>query len=230
MKASNIILFSMIGSITLLIITGAMQIRFGDHADKAGSEESNLQSQTIELSDFSYVVVNNFDLTLTLAPGSKSEFEIGYEEGFEKPVFHYNMKGDTLVIDSLEWSDKHAMYHFKLVMPETVASIKARNAFLSIQDCDNDRLQLNLQNARVNLDENNRFHSLDISGNNRSSVNSYLHTLDSLTLDLDNSQMNVNGIVGKLKGSMQNHSELSIKEVNEFAFKKDGSCRLNHWN
>ena len=115
-------------------------------------------------------------------------------------------------------------------MPAT--RIKGINSQFRIRDLVSDRLSLTLDNCNVDITDANgkALHQLTLIGRNGSQVSSKDYKVDSLTVNLDNSKATLPVATKNLSGSISDHSELNVKDVDHFDFTKDGSSKLTHWN
>ena len=231
MKTSNIILSIVFGSLTLLIVTGMIQVRFSKFTTGNESTFSDMESKTTELPAFKYLVING-QHDISIETSSDNQMIQKYEKGKSLPKIDYTVNGDTLFINADIQVDMDKNYLALHIPVDQIEIIKAKNSDLRISNFTGGKLVLKLDKSSVYLGNKNgnNIPSLTVYGINESVINSSTFEVDSLDIQLDNSNASIPIIVNNLSGSINNNSDLSIKEVGHFNFSKDGSSKLSHWN
>ncbi|MEX1238622.1 MAG: hypothetical protein WEB30_02865 [Cyclobacteriaceae bacterium] len=225
MKTSNIILATLLGSITFIIIAGAVQVRVTGSKLTAHTEQV---LEAIDLRDFKYLVIQK-SINLTIAPSEKSQLEIRSATGEKRPRVNYRQVGDTLFIDGIEFGPEGRSLVVILKAPlNNLELIKAEEANFALQDFPGATLDVDLNRTSFNLrsTDASTIGRLRISGVNHSSIWSSNLNVDTLTLYLDESSANIPGTIQQLKGSMANNATLSVGDIAQIDFRKDSSSKL----
>jgi hypothetical protein len=219
------ILSTLIGSITLVIVTGAMQLRFTGDLKSPFAEKVYSES---DLNGFKYLVIRKA-INLSISASEQTRITIYNAEGQGKPNVRYHQDGDTLFIDeiALNPGDRTLSVVVK-APPRNIISIRSENSAFELSDFPTQMLLIDLDESRLSLNGRNdlRVGTLKISGINNSELNINEVQLDTLDLTLDHSEGNIQGAIMKLRGSMVNHASLTARDVNDIEFKKDSSSTL----
>lgn len=234
MKTSNIIFSSIIGSITLIILSGAIEWRFfGDkNPNRFEISPDNIEAfkQNIDLPEFQYLVINDMPLSTNIILGGKNEIELILKNKSEASVLDYHIKGDTLFIEGVNENGSVLLSVNLFMTHGQLNGINSNQSGVNINQYNNDSLTLVLNHTTIDIHQPCVIGSLSIFGTDQSTVNVYSAQVDTLKLDLNNSTVRMQTIINKLQGQMSNHSELDLRDVSDLDFKKDNSSRLNYWN
>ena len=225
MKTSNTILITLIGSISLIIVAGAMQLRF------TGIEKTKLAEQLFlssDLTEFKYLVIRE-SVNLTVAHSDETKLMVWNAPGEEKPAVRYHFTGDTLIIDQIKFGSHARTLAVTINTPsQNIEWIDVENSEFSLKDFAVKSLAIKLSGSRLNLyaEKTLKAGKLKITGIGDSYIDAYNVQLDTLELHLDKSQARISVPIGKLKGAMVNNASLFIQDVADIEFRKDSSSRL----
>lgn len=225
MKTSNIILSTLIGTITLVIISGALQLRLTgekklDYVDKVYSETS--------LSDFKYIIIKE-STNLNIISSNESKLQVYFPPGEKKPQVLFHQQGDTLFIDHIRMGANDRSLFVNVKTPvENVLWIQAKNAAFSVSDFPAKALTIDLNNSRLSIHANStlKMGTLNINAMENSQIDSHDVSIDTLTIHLDQSQARLPVSIHKLRGTMSHSSSLFANDVSDIEFKKDSSSHL----
>ena len=227
MKTSNILLTSLLASITVTTLAMMIDIGYG-----GGSPEyTEYDQQDISLPAFTHLQVHDNNRSVIVEAASSGSIKLFTMKGHQMPSVIYHMQGDTLVIDQFE-NHKQVGAYFTLQVPHNgLQGITAQNTEVILNDYPFETMSLSLDNAKVQIypRERNRVTRLLVNGLNNSHVN-VSTTIDTLSLNLDHSSAVVDDAINVLRGSIENSSSLGVRKVDVFEFRKDESSRLDHWN
>ena len=227
MKTSNIILTSLLGSITVTTMAMMIDIGFG-----GGSPEyTEYDQQDISLPAFNHLQVHDNSRSVIVEAASSRSIKLFTMKGHQIPSITYHMEGDTLVIDQFE-NHKQVGAYFTLQVPHNdLQGITARNTEIILNDYPFETMSLSLDNAKVQIYPQIRknYIMLSVDGSNGSHVN-IASSVDTLSLKLDRSSIVVDEPIKILRGTITNSSSVGVREVSNFDFTKDESSRLDHWN
>jgi hypothetical protein len=152
------------------------------------------------------------------------------EAGKEVPKVNYHINGDTLVIDGFKKIEK-VKSSFKIIVPEnSFRQLECVTCDISVQSGKSDSLTLKLVSSQVSKWDNQevQFKMLRIVGSGNSHVQLRSIQTDNLDVMLDNCQVNVQGPVDLLTGSIINKTHLEVDNVLNFLFQRDSTSRLSH--
>lgn len=227
MKTSNILLTSLLGSITVTTLAMMMDIGYGD----GDPEYTQYDKQDISLPAFSHIQVRDNHRSVIVKSGSPGAIQLFTMKGNQMPSVTYHLQGDTLVIEQFE-DHKQVGAYFTLQVPKNeLQGISAVNTEVILNDYQFETMSLSLNKAKVQIypGDRNNLARLSVHGINHSHVN-VSTTIDTLSLNLDQSSIVVDDAIDVLRGSMENSSSLGVRKVGLFEFRKDESSRLDHWN
>lgn len=224
MKTSNIILTCLAGSVTLIVTTAFLQLRFtglkkAEYADKISAK--------INLPTFKFLLIRE-SMNLSIVPSYSTSLLIENGKDQEKPLVNYHVQGDTLFIDQAKSVKEDRTLSITLqTAPGNLEWIKAVESAVKLQGYDTPTLTIDLDNSRLSLYSTDSVYikNLQINGTNHSWVNAYSIYVDSLDLNIDASEVLFHSTVDHLSGSMVNHSKVFAGDAMNINFTKDESSR-----
>ncbi len=225
MKTSNMILITLIGTITLVIISGALQLRLTgerklDYVDKVYSETS--------LSEFKYIIIKE-SVNLNIISSNESKLQVYFPPGEKKPQILFHQQGDSLFIDHIKMgADDRSLFVTVETPVGNVLGIKAQNAAFSVSDFPAKALTIDLKNSRLSIHANSalKMGTLNINAVENSQIDSRNVHIDTLTIHLNQSQARLPVLIHKLRGTMSHNSSLFANDVSDMEFKKDSSSHF----
>ena len=223
MKISNIILLSLFGSISMIIIAGALQLRF------TGTEKAHFWEETSEVLDlqpFRHLVIKKA-WNINIQSSEELKLIISGAKDQEKPRIYFHQNGDTLFIDSIGLRPEHRTFGLTINTPtEDLQEVHALGSYFSIADFHGDSLKITLDKSNLNLRsvKNERIGSLDLIGVNQSSIGTHKVQFDAVKLSLDNSSARF-GHITELKGTISNKATVHTQRVNLIELKMDSTSR-----
>lgn len=219
MKLSNIILSSLIGSISLAIIAGSLQLRLTGEL-KSYNAPANVD--TIGVAPFRNLVIHKA-WNLTIMPGDEPGIVIlGAADGMQ-PKIHYHTSGDTLHIDSIGKLPPGRGFWMSIHTPDGLGQIRGQHASFTLMDYNGDELAVNLDDSRftMNAKGTSTIGRLQITGKNGSVFIANRVAFDTVTVDLLASQATINDEIDKLRGSIKHGSSLSAPRAADIQLQKD---------
>lgn len=227
MKTSNILLTSLLGSITATTLAMMIDIGYGG----GDPEYTEYDQNDITLPTFTHLRVHDNERSVIVQTSSTGSIRLLTMKGHQMPSITWHMQGDTLVIDRFE-NHKQVGAYFTLQVPsDDLQGISAQNTEIILNDYPFERMSLYLDNAKVQIYPKDRYNprQLFVTGDRHAHVN-VSAKIDTLAVDLDQSSIVVDDAINVLRGSMENSSSLGVRKVEVFEFRKDESSRLDHWN
>lgn len=227
MKTSNIILASLLGSITVTTMAMMIDIGFG-----GGSPEyTQYDQKDIQLPPLRHLKVHNAPRSVSVEVSASGAIRLFTIKGNQMPSITYHMNGDTLVIDQFDNHDLVGAYFTLQVPGNELHDIYALNTEVVLNDYPFERMSLHLDDATVQVYPKIRENLivLSVDGSNGSHVNIGSH-VDTLSLKLNRSSIRIDDTIQVLQGTITNSSSVAVREVSNFDFTKDESSRLDHWD
>ena len=230
MKTSDLILTIVAGSFTVLMVTGMVQNRYFEKPNH-GSHDINLQAHSVDLPAFHYVVINN-QSNVEIKPAGSSQLVVRYAQDEKVPEVSYHVSNDTLYVGNSMDSIQNHTYTQLMIPAMSTGWIKGVNSSVRLYGFYAGKLNLELDKSRAELNSNQgeNLTELTIHGTNDSNFDVNSFKVDSLKVQLDESNAVLSVRAANLSGSIKNHSRLSIKDVDHFDFSRDETSRLEHWN
>src|SRR5690606_9490929 len=147
MKTSNILLTSLLGSITVTTLAMMMDIGYGD----GDPEYTQYDKQDISLPAFSHIQVRDNHRSVIVKSGAPCAIQICSMKGNQRPSVTYHLQGDTLVIEQFE-DHKQVGAYFTLQVPKNeLQGISAVNTEVILNDYPFETMSLSLNKAKVQI-------------------------------------------------------------------------------
>lgn len=219
MKLSNIILLSLIGSVSVAIIAGSLQLRL---TGELKSNYYNKDVDTIRVEPFRHLVIHKA-WNVTIMAGEKPGIVIQSASGGVKPSIHYHTSGDTLHIDSVRLLPDVRGFWMSVHAPEGLTHISGTNASFGLMNYSGEALTVNLDDSRfsINASDTSRIGRLDIIETNGSAFEAHRVSFDTVAVDLVSSQATLDGEIDKLHGAIMNGSRLRAPGATDIQIRKD---------
>jgi hypothetical protein len=224
MKLSNKILLGFFGFIFLYLTAVFAEIRWSGTSNTI--DDSNSIAETVDLSGISYLIVTNLEKEVSVIGSDRPRLELRSSSGNWLAKLKYKVSGDTLMLSGLQ-SEETRTLRISVFVPKTsFKGITVNENMVIVEALQQDFLQLS-QNAgrvwmsgsiigRIQMDLSNKAY-LDISGTK----------LDTLSAEIEGSEVRMSSPVGLVQGSLKNKAFLQVSHIQEIQLKKDESSRLN---
>jgi hypothetical protein len=227
MKTSNIIFFSLVGSISAIIMAGAIQLRLTGTTDNTRNT-SERKLVDAPLKPFKYLVITE-TTNLQIKEGAQSGLVVTVGKNDPDAIVKHHQAGDTLFIDQLAFGeDGRSLTGTLTVNPATLKFIGATKSSFSIYDVTVDNLEVNLDESRFYADASKNMMLGNISVD---AVNSDFSAsnveMDTLNIRLDQSSAYFNNEINKVKAVLKNESSISAPNAGDMEIRKDKTSRIN---
>ena len=235
MKTSNIILSSLIGSITLLCILGLISYKLtSTPRAQPILEHENHQTHSIELRDFRYLEVKESkDFFIEIATGLDREIKIITRAGTEIPVVDYHISGDSLFIDNFHPNSNNSNWwvsHLTIYIPVgELKGVKGKNAKLKFQNFTGTFPEIDADATQIIIDNSSGKGKLVCNLRNKSTL-TINNRIDTLYMHLDNSTLKIINPLVLIKGEMLNNATLNYKGAGEIVLKQDETSKIQSLN
>lgn len=222
MKLSNKILIGFLGFIFLYLTAAFAELRLNGTPNVI--DDTNSLAETVDLPGISYLVVKDFDKNIQVIGSDRTRLEVRSFSGDWLKELMYSVSGDTLTLSGFHSEDAKIKISV-FVSGASLKGITLNSATATVEGLQQGRLHLSqksgsiwMTDSQLAIMEVDLLQSrLDISGT----------VLDTLSAQLETSQVNISSPVGRLQGSMKNSASLHLNDIGEIQVKKDKSSRLS---
>lgn len=224
MKTSNIILLTLIGSITFFLIAGMLQLRFT--GKKRVYAEVLLSSET--LPEFSHLVIRR-SVNLSIVPATHTRIVVKGGKTSATPDVKYHQRGDTLFIERIRMADNDWTLAVTIETPaENIRHISATDTRFALMNFAADSLLVDLKNSRLSIhgDRLMKVDYLKLSGSDDSNFYTSKIEIGRVDVYLERSQARMPGPIQTLRRSLHGNSTLFAPKVLDLGLTKDSSSRL----
>ncbi|OHX67304.1 hypothetical protein [Flammeovirga pacifica] len=221
MKKSNILLISILSSVTLFIISGAIV------SVAKGKPEVNNNSFSISTPTFNHVLMNKTNYSVNAKTGEKYELVVWLEKGEEKINLPFITKGDTLILSPISEELSSKIRFVEMTIPAEEMEFELKDAQIDFNNYSNKELKIKLDQSSVNMYSynDNYISKLDISIKNKSDF--YSNTsLDHLNLSITNSSFTNQASIKEVIGEASDSSKVYIESPGLTNLKKDASSKV----
>lgn len=223
MKLSNKILLGFFGFIFLYLNAAFTEIRLTGSPNIINDQNSI--AETVDLPVITYVVLKGVEKEVNVIGADQSLLEVRSLTGDVLKKLKYEVSGDTLTLSGIDAGDREN-FKVNVFVPSTrfkainvnssEATIKGLNTPLlniyqktgsiSVNDCRIAKIELDLNTAYLTISD---------------------ATVDTVSIKLETSTVNIYSPLTLLQGSIKNQSVLRIGDTREFQLTKDESSRLS---
>ncbi|AZQ64008.1 hypothetical protein EI427_17780 [Flammeovirga pectinis] len=224
MKKSNIYLLSILCSVTLFIILGALV------SVARGKKSSYDNSSNSSVPAYSHIVLKNTNYDVEVKTGDKYEMKIRFNREEEKFEIPFNVRQDTLFLSKLPSDLVDKIKAIELNIPIDNLDIKAQKSRIDLNSYLGKSLKIELDQAESNIykSSENGFSFINIQCINKSKFYSR-SKCDRLQLDVRDSDFENWGAVGNITGSVKDKSSVMINEPGETKLEKDKESKVQYF-
>ena len=223
MKLSNKILIGFFGCLFLYLTAVFAEIRLTGIPNIIN--DSNSIAEKVSLAGVKHVILNDVSRSVIIVASDKSELEVRSISGKELQNLQYEVLGDSVILSGFK-SEPASNLKITVFIPEGLKRIAVNSSEAHVEGFRQENLNISENEGHVFLLDN-EISKLQIRLSNRSHLDASNSMLDTLSADVDGSQVYAAAPMKVAQGSIQNSSFLQLGDVGEIAIKKDNSSRLN---
>ena len=227
MKLSNKILIAFFASGFVYLTAVFAEVRLRGTPNNIN--DTNSIAETVDIPRVRYLVLQNLGEDIAVIGSDTPRLEVRSISGNLLKRLEYNISGDTLTLSAFETEEENIVVMISVyVADDGLEAITVNDAAASVKNFEKDLLYLSQNGGRVWLADS-EFGRLSISVAGKSNLHINATSLDTLTANIDHSEVTVSTPLTLLQGSMGNNSFLRMNAVTEIQFRKDATSRINMW-
>ncbi len=228
MKLSNKILIGFFGLVLTYMLAAFTEVRLRGESSHFTSENAIVEN--IALAEVGFIVVPDLDKKVTITTDEEPRIRLRSIKGDLSKHVSYSMKGDTLVFERLTVPEDTRYELHVFVQSGQVRGIDATYSSLEVGDLGRATLDVTQKGGVLVMGGNFSMDTMNLQASRGAQFDTWNSQVDVLALDMNSANVEIRGVVGRLEGEMINESYLSVGSAREFAFRKDGTSRLNYRN
>jgi hypothetical protein len=228
MKTSKIIFSSLLGAIALLILAAFIDIKINGH--KKNTYPSDLfKVNKTNIPPFKVLYLNNC-VDIELIRNDSSSIEMIFQKDSLLSRLNYTIAGDTLFVIDNRQSNRKTI-SCKIHATGKLASIILENSDISMSNLCSGSLSLKLNGGKININTDKKgnpsLSSIVVDARNHSSLYTGEFRVDSLSLVLRNSEVNIELNAKKIHGTLADSSKIYARQPGEIYLKKDSTSTIS---
>ena len=224
MKLSNKILLSFFGFAFLYL--NAIFVEFRVNGIPNVLNDDNSIAESINIPGVTFIVLDNVTRDVKIIESDQPRLEIRSLSGGVLSNLKYQISGDTLKLLGFALRDNTRVRISVFVGSKTLAGIAIHKSSVSIEGLKQDRLNIFGNDGRVWM-SGNMITTIDANVSKHSSFGIVGPSVDSLLVNIEESEVNIHTAVGVLESTLENRASLHLDKVQVAQFKKDETSRLN---
>ena len=224
MKLSNKILIGFFGFAFVYLTAVFAEVRIKGTPNIIN--DTNSIAETVDISGVSYLVLQDMDHDIAVGVSDNPRLEVRSISGDLLKRLKYNIAGDTLTLSELQ-SEERRTVKISVFVPEGgLKGMKIIHAGASVKGLAQDHLYISQNAGRIWMSDS-RIGKIQIEASSKSFLNISATGLDTLSANIDSSEVSVSSPVRLLEGSMKNKSFLRMNDIDQIQFEKDETSRFN---
>ncbi|MBX2970406.1 MAG: DUF4097 family beta strand repeat protein [Cyclobacteriaceae bacterium] len=221
MKLSNKILIGFFGFIFIYLTAAFAELRLNGIPNFIN--DTNSMAETVDLEAVSYLIIKDVDKNVQVIGSDRPRLEVRSFSGDWLAKLTYSVSGDTLTLSNLHAANTNI--RVSVFVPKAqLKEVAVNTASATVKGLQQNRLHLSQKSGSIWL-RDCQLTKMEIE-----LEQSYLEVsgtvLDTLSAQLDKSQVNILSPVGILQGSLKNSASMRLNDLEEIQIKKDKSSRL----
>ena len=227
MKTSKIIFLSLLGAFALIMLATFIDIRMTGTRNSDWQKEFKTNREILHT--FKAISMSN-SMNVTLVQNDSSYIEVTFLKDSIAPKVNYSVNGDTLFISDFE-KLVHRNVSVTIHATDSLTNVRLKNSNLNVSRIGNRNLSFDLFKSSLSLNRDTivktAVPAIYIVAWNHSQINSEEFTIDTLRLDMHNSEANLELIAKNLIGTLSDSSKINIRQPESISLKKDGTSKIN---
>lgn len=224
MKTSKIIFISLLGTISVFILAGAIDVRLNGHPHHFTENKTS----RITLPVFSNICIEN-SRNLNVIHSDSTYLELIWQKSAEETDVDRTLSGDTLRLNGISKSVE-GLLQANLYVSGPVNSVILRNSHIVMNQINSSALSIRMNGSKAWLNDKPNgelsYHRLDIRATGGSYVNTGDFKADSVNLTLQNSMADLHIMAGSLNGVLSEGSTITTRQADDIKLKKDSTSKV----
>lgn len=226
MKLSNKILIGFFGLIFIYMAAAFTEVRFSGKLNRI--DDSRGKTEIVDISGVTYLILPELEESVTIRGTlDKPRIEVRSLDGDMLQRLTYKISGDTLSLVALEMVENQPVNLFIYISKRGLTSLTANNAGVIIEELKQQSLIIYQKDGWLRMDATSELNNLYIEASNNAYFNLDGINLDTLSVNIDSSNIYIRSTVNHMNGTLYNDAYLQLGEVNEIVFKKDTTSVLH---
>lgn len=221
MKLSNKTLIIFFGVILAYTLLAFAEIRFkGEHQSL---NEENSIAEEVSMKNLKYVVISeDLDKRVTISSSNNPRIELKSTSGDILSKLAYEVKDDTLFLQKLNLGEEEQHFHFAVFIPTIgFEGVKATSSNVNFLDIKQASFSIVQSGGRVTFEDDIEIERLNITERDGATLNVYNSRIDTINVDLDDSDLSLRLQVNRLEGLLANKAAIYSEGANDVQLKKD---------
>jgi hypothetical protein len=224
MKLSNKILIGFFGFIFLYLTAVFAEIRLSGTPNTF--DDKNSIAETVDLSGITHLILNDIDKEVHVIGFDRSRLEVRSLTGDLLTKLKYDVSGDTLMLSGFQSVDNKRVKISVFVSKTSLKGITVNSAVAIVKGLQQDLLHLSEKAGRIRMSDI-RIARIKMDLSNQSFLNISGTGIDTLSANIEGSEVHISSPIGLMQGSLKNKAFLQLTNIQEIQLKKDASSRLN---
>jgi len=225
MKTSKIIFISLLGTIALLILVTAINIRMNGNKGGEPLSDSNFKVMKQPIRPFRVLCLND-NKNISITQGDSSYISVKYKKDFPVPDLKFTIKGDTLFLKDMNLTG------ITICASSSFERLNINNSDIILREFPGEnssgKLTLVMDQSTAYL---NQYKSsttvLNIDARNHSNIYASNYRVELLEITLKNSKSTFGSFTKKVSGSLYESSSFVVRQPLEIALKRDAGSKIN---
>ena len=223
MKLSNKVLLGFLGFIFLYITAAFTELRLTGTPNIL--DDDNSVAETVDLSGIAHVTINDLNQYVRILEADRARLEVRSAGGGLLKNLTYKISGDTLVLSDFHYEGNPRVNITVFVSESSLRGITVNRSAASIDGLEQGLLHVSQNAGNLSMSDN-KIGRIDIDVTSNSFMNISESKLDTLSVNVDGSQVHVLSPVGLVKGSLTNHAMMQLNQMQQIQLTEDESSRL----
>ena len=223
MKLSNKILLGFLGVIFLYLTAAFAEVRLMGTPNIMN--DKNSVSETLNITGVRYIVLVAVDKQINVVGSDRSHLEVRSLTGDLLKKLKYKVAGDTLTLSDFQPEDNQTLKISVFIPKASLKGITVSNAVAIVRELECEALTLSQSSGSVWMSDCN-ISRIEVNAT-RGYTDIAGTKVDTLSADLNRSQVYLHSDVKTVQGSMKEGAMLYLRDVQEIQLKKDETSLLN---
>lgn len=227
MKQSNKIFFGLVGLIFIYMTAAFIEVRLS--GESRDLDEGDVKIENIRLDNITSLDISGVGRSVRIGSSAEPQIEIKSRTGDLADSLRYTIQGEKLELTGFDVAN-NTNYELTVYLPSnSPKSFTFKQSLIIMNDVNIPYASITQEGGRLLMQENVSIDSINLVARQDAILNAWGLEVESISFDMDSSDVNIRSQVKRLGGKLNNKSRLVLSGPGDINIQKDETSIII-WN